>query len=122
MPRSGKPAFAANYSIPLNNSGRIDLTTQVSYQSRIYHTQHNENLISQDPTTLLNARAAYVSPDERWEISLWGKNLGDEQYFQNTVRFTSLSQDNITDPDNIGAGLGYPAPGRSFGVEATFNF
>ena len=117
-----KASFAANYAIPLNNSGRIDLTTQISYQSRVYHTQHNENLISQGAFALLNARAAYVSPDERWEISLWGKNLGDEQYFQNTVRFTSLSQGNPADVNNIGAGLGYPASGRSFGVEATFNF
>ena len=45
-----------------------------------------------------------------------------EEYFQNTVRFTSLSEGNPADRYNIGAGLGYPAPGTSWGLEGTVRF
>ena len=49
------------------------------------------------------------------------KNLTDEEYFQNSVRFTSLS-DTTTDPLRIGAALGYPAEGRSYGVQLRYRF
>ena len=54
-------------------------------------------------------------------FALFGKNLGDEEYFHNIVQFTSTS-DARRDPFNIGNALGYPAPGRQWGVELTYRF
>nr|MDJ0657008.1 TonB-dependent receptor [Xanthomonadales bacterium] len=110
------------YTIKLDNGGEVDVFAQVSHQSEIFHTQFNDPLIGQDDTTLVDARIAYIGIGGYWEFALWGKNLTDEEYFQNTVRFTSLSEGNPADRFNIGAGLGYPAPGRSYGVEATYRF
>jgi len=77
--------------------------------------------MSQDGYALVDMRLAYVSPDGKWEIAGLARNLFDKEYFQNTVRFTSLN--NVArDPDNIGHPLGYPGEGRSFGVQASYSF
>jgi len=120
------PEFKANlngtYTIDLSGGAHIDLFGQVSHQSEIFHTQFNDPLIGQDAITLLDARAAWSSADDKYTVALYGKNLTDEDYFQNTVRFTSLSEGNPADRFNIGAGLGYPAPGMSWGLEGTVRF
>ena len=110
------------YTIDLQGGARIGLFAQAAYQSELFHTQFNDPLIGQDSFTLIDARVNYLSPNGVWEFAVYGKNLTDEEYFQNTVRFTSLSQGNPADRFNIGAGLGYPAPGRHYGVEATVRF
>ena len=114
--------FNGTYTFDLSGGAQIDLFGQVSYQSELFHTQFNDPLIGQDDITLIDARIAYVALDGRYEIALYGKNLSDEEYFQNTVRFTSLSQGNPADRFNIGAGLGYPAPGQSWGIEGVYRF
>lgn len=112
----------ATYEVPLSSGARVDIFGQLSYQSRVFHTQNNEDLIGQDGFALLDVRIAYVAEDESWEFAIFGKNLTDEEYFQNTVRFTSLSQGNPADVNNIGAGLGYPGEGLSYGVQASYRF
>lgn len=112
----------ATYEVPLSNGARVDIFGQLSYQSRVFHTQNNEALIGQDGFALLDARIAYVAEDESWEVAVFGKNLTDEEYFQNTVRFTSLSQGNPADVNNIGSALGYPGEGLSYGVQGTYRF
>ena len=112
----------ATYEIPLANGARVDVFGQASYQSRVFHTQNNEDLIGQEGFALVDARIAYIAADESWELAVFGKNLFDEEYFQNTVRFTSLSQGNPADVNNIGAALGYPGEGLSYGVQASYRF
>jgi iron complex outermembrane receptor protein len=120
------PEFKANvygtYTIDLASGGQVTLFGQVSHQSEIFHTQFNDPVTSQDDITLLDARVAWISADDKFEVALYGKNLSDEDYYQNTVRFTSLSEGNPADRFNIGAGLGYPAPGTSWGLEGTIRF
>jgi iron complex outermembrane receptor protein len=95
---------------------------QVSHQTEIYHSQFNEAVVGQDDLTVVDFRAGYFfGAQENWEIAAIVKNLTDEEYFQNSVRFTSLS-DSTTDPARIGAALGYPAEGRSYGVQLRYMF
>jgi iron complex outermembrane receptor protein len=120
------PEFKANvngtYTIDLSGGARVDVFAQLAHQSELFHTQFNDALIGQDDVTLLDARVAWTSADDQYTLALYGKNLTDEEYFQNTVRFTSLSEGNPADRYNIGAGLGYPAPGMSWGIEGTLRF
>ena len=86
-----------------------------TYQDDVFYSQFNEPIIGQDAFTLLDAQITYRFPDERFEVGLWGKNLGDEEYLQNAVRFTSTSDQNPgKDATAIGNALGYPAPGSFF--------
>jgi iron complex outermembrane receptor protein len=111
----------AQYEIPLGTLGSIVLFGQVSYQDDLYFTQINEPEVGQEAITLLDARIAWLSADANWELAAFGKNLSDEDYFHNGVRFTSTS-DPAKDVFQIGNALGYPAPGRTWGVQATWRF
>ena len=116
-----KLSSSLDYNQPLANGARLAFTGQVSYQSRVFFSKENEKLMSQEGYALVDARLAYVSADGKWELAGVARNLFDEEYFQNTVRFTSMN-DVARDPDNIGHPLGYPAEGRSFGVQAAYRF
>jgi iron complex outermembrane receptor protein len=95
---------------------------QVSHQDDVFHNQFNEAVVGQDSYTLADARAGYIFGAERnWELAVIVRNAFDEEYFQNSVRFTSLS-DTTTDPARIGAALGYPGEGRSYGVQVRYSF
>ena len=81
----------------------------------------NENVVSNDPMTLVDARLSVGDVDDRWAVALIGKNLTDEDYFSNVVRFTSTSIA-PADASNIGNALGYPQPGRSINVQLSVKF
>ena len=95
---------------------------QLTYQDDVYHSQFNEDVVGQDSYTLVDARAGYTFGAEgQWELAAIIKNATDEEYFQNSVRFTSLS-DSASDPERIGAALGYPGEGRTYGVQLRYSF
>jgi iron complex outermembrane receptor protein len=65
--------------------------------------------LSQEGYGLLSARASYVAADDRWSVSLWGRNLTDEEYF-NEVAGNAM-------------GLrGFWAEPRTYGVDLEFSF
>jgi len=78
--------------------------------------------VGQGAMNLIDFRAGYRFGDEEsWEAAILVRNAGDTEYYQNSVRFTSLS-DSTTDPQRIGAALGYPGEGRSYGVQLNYRF
>ncbi len=116
-----KANATAQYTFSLGDRGSLVLAGQLSYQDDIFFTQINEPEVGQEAITLLDARASWFSPSGQLELSAYGKNLSDEEYFHNGVRFTSTS-DPAKDVFQIGNALGYPSPGRSWGVRATYRF
>ena len=118
-----KLSASIEYRSPLANDGELSFYAGATYQDDVFYSQFNEAIIGQDAFTLFDAQITYHFPDERFEVGLWGKNLGDEEYIQNAVRFTSTSDQNPgKDTSAIGNALGYPAPGRSFGVRLGVRF
>jgi iron complex outermembrane receptor protein len=72
----------------------------------------NFALTRQDPYATFNANLIYTTPDERWTVELWGRNLGDEAYLV-------AAAPNTTD-FNTGTGvLGTP---RTYGVRLSAQF
>jgi iron complex outermembrane recepter protein len=67
----------ANYSIPME-SGMVELSGIVSYFGEMYWDP--DNVLKEPSYTLVNASAAWVSAAEDFRISIWGKNLTDEEY------------------------------------------
>ena len=112
---------AVNYEQPLVSGGTLAFTGQVSYQDEVFFTKENESLLSQDGFALVDVRLAYRPADARWEIAGVARNLFDEEYFQNGVRFTSMN-DATRDPRNLGHPLAYPGEGRSYGVQLRYSF
>ncbi len=111
----------ARYDVPLGSAGSLVLFGQLSYQDDVFFTQINEPEVGQEAFTLLDARIAWLDAGGHWELAAFGRNLTDEEYFHNGVRFTSTS-DPALDVFQIGNALGYPAPGRSWGLQATYRF
>lgn len=44
-----------------------------------------------DSYTLVNARIGYVTADQNWDLSLWVKNLGDEDYISTAFDITTFT-------------------------------
>jgi iron complex outermembrane receptor protein len=86
-------------------SARADL----SYQGKIYAESMN---VAYFPSrALLDLNLAVASPDKRWNVSLWGRNVTDEAYASNSfvIGFVNLYNPTLGE-------------GRSFGVTARFNY
>jgi len=73
-------SLAGQYHLALASMGAIVLGADVSYRSRYVNEATNEPLLVQEPVTLVGARVAWVSPDDHWEVALFGTHLTDERY------------------------------------------
>ncbi len=71
---------------------------------------HIDNVDSRGAQDLLNARLSYAFG--KWTVALYGKNLGDERFFEEFFarEFTGAATD-----------IGFPSQPRSYGVEARFS-
>jgi iron complex outermembrane recepter protein len=108
--------FAADYNItagaqliqPVNDSinvlARIDYTRSGS----IWYDQRNQPNTKRDPVDLVNARLGLQN--ERWEVSIWSKNLLDKSYNSDAVVILPVAH------------AVYRAPDRSFGIEGKVKF
>ena len=101
-----------NSDIPL---GEFSAMAQVSYRSTVYHSQFNEVEVGQGSIMLANMRAG-IRFLNGVEVAFVVRNLLDREYYQNSVRFTSLN-DRSKDFGAIGAALGYPGEGRSMALQ-----
>jgi iron complex outermembrane receptor protein len=86
--------LGADYSIPLRNSGAIELggnlyvTSEYSPSTGTISQTVNNGVITdlggqryqQDGYVLVNAQVGYVAPGKRWRVTFYGKNLTNENY------------------------------------------
>ena len=100
--------------------GTFTALAQIAYRSEVFHSQFNEAEVGQDSVTLANVRAG-ITFLNGVEVSFVVRNLLDEEYYQNSVRFTSLN-DRSKDLTGIGAALGYPGEGRSMALQLHWGF
>ncbi|PQM29091.1 hypothetical protein CVO77_11940 [Sphingopyxis lindanitolerans] len=100
----------------------LSFNASLNYRSAVDFIQFNFPLNRQKAVTLLNARVTWASPDERYALSLFGKNLTNVRYLHNIVTFTSVTAPAALPLFPQGTSLGYPAEGRSVNVEATVRF
>jgi iron complex outermembrane receptor protein len=78
---------------------RLDLV----HQSKIYFSTNNQGV--QDAYTLVNGRVAWDSADRDWQISIYGRNLTDEEYFNgklSLIGFFGREQGNVGLPREYG--------------------
>jgi len=113
---SGRPLNAApeqSYNIALN----YDIPTSIGgfdFRLSLSHIdEHNRSLtdprITVDSADLVDARIGWTSPEGDLDVSLWAKNLTDEDY---------ISHMYVIGP----GGIGVWGPPRTVGVTATYSF
>jgi len=110
------PKVSANLGVtydsdPIPWGGHIRALADVSYRSKIYFREFNNAADSQPAYTILNASLIWISPDDKYQVRLFGKNLGNKDYI---VRMSSS--------DNFGSRfVSWGAP-RQVGVELKASF
>ena len=72
--------FGATYDIDLHN-GRLQLTGNAYWSDEYFLEASNDTRAMQDSYAVVNASVNWISEDEDWTVSLWGKNITDEEYF-----------------------------------------
>jgi iron complex outermembrane recepter protein len=98
-------SFVGEYTLPVGAAGDLRLRGEYSYQSDTYFDAANTSSFNafQPSYGLINARLTYEPAQGNWDISLFGKNLADEEYFRNIA---------ISGP----SGLGTPGDPQTYGV------
>ena len=72
-----------HYSTQLQKIGRLAIRGDYSWWSKTYNNAINTVELIQGAYGLLHASATLVTNDDRWQFSLFGNNLTDEEYIQN---------------------------------------
>ncbi len=100
----------ADYHLPMDSWGALDFNANYSWKGDYYTASSNAEKTLQEGLGMINASAKWTSEDQSWEVTLWGKNLNDEQQIANR----------IVDPTGITSEL-YMAP-RTYGATLTKTF
>lgn len=98
-------SLVGEWRIPLGGHGDVRLRGEYAYQSDQYFDAANTSTAGayQPGYGLVNARLTWEPPGGNWDISIYGKNLTDEEYFRNVA---------LSGP----TGLGAPGDPMTFGV------
>jgi len=99
------------YDIFLANNSKVTLQTDFNYQDDVSFDALNNPLLGEESYWLWNARVSWTSADDKWGVSAYGKNLGDEEYmvYAFDLSFFGFNEEMLGTP-------------RSFGVDATYRF
>ncbi len=102
-----KANISATYDQPMPN-GTLSVSGDISFEDDSFNLVANSPLSAQtDIPTLINGRIAYTPENSFWKVSLWAKNITDEEYFR------------------AGTGNGnavYPSEPATYGVDFGFDF
>ncbi|MGI9249291.1 MAG: TonB-dependent receptor [Woeseiaceae bacterium] len=73
-------SVSPNLSIPFDSGASLDIVATASYTDE-YHMEISNDLRGLEPdVTVVDASVRFTSADERWDLTLWGKNISDELY------------------------------------------
>ena len=114
LPRSPKWKFMMGADISFNlAAGRLTVRPEFNWQDEMYFNAFNRELIRQDSWHTLNLRATYMSSDEDWSVTLFGRNLGNEDYITNMFVEATLIGSAVV------ANVAKP---RTYGIEFAYHF
>jgi iron complex outermembrane receptor protein len=104
------PPFAANIGATYtfaSEIGTFDLASNYSFNSG--YSFHPDNRLQQPVHHLVSASLGWKSVNGRFGLTLWARNLLDEEYFYSVTELTT-------------GDFGVPAAPRTFGVRAQVSF
>lgn len=107
-PRTSLSALA-RYEPALARGGHLQFIVDASYRDEFYFNSANTARFASPSRTLLGARVGYAGPEDRYRVSLWGRNLTDELYYSRATSFLAIDAILVGEP-------------RSYGVEVELNF
>ncbi|MEM1141520.1 MAG: TonB-dependent receptor [Pseudomonadota bacterium] len=110
-PKNTPVTFNLGGQFTANVSSQISLIARVDYEHRGKRYWQVDNIDVQDELNLVNARLGLNG--ESWAVTVWGRNLTDEEYYTdfNPAEFSG----SLTD-------IGFPAQPRTYGVDLSYVF
>jgi len=78
-------AIDADYNVDIGSAGMLNFNVNYNWKDDYYTDARNFEKTRQEAVGLLGARAAWISGDGSWTVTLWGKNLTDEQQLANLI-------------------------------------
>lgn len=76
---------SAVYQLATGRAGTASVRGDVSWQSRVFFTPVNDAIETQRAYGLLHLRAGFEPQDRRWEIAVYVRNLGNQEYITGTA-------------------------------------
>lgn len=103
--------LAAQYTLPLGSADELQMRLDYASRDELFITPENRPLDEIESYALLNARITYQAASNL-SVSLFGKNLTDEEYKLHTFDIDSITRNNIGasvygDPRTWGVTVGY---------------
>lgn len=97
------------YEVSLKSGALIAFGVEASYKDKQYFTEFNDEIMSQDAYTLINANIKYTSADEKISANLWAKNMTDEFVYSGMFAISSTRTigGSILPPVTYGVTLDY---------------
>lgn len=106
--------IGASYAIPVGDWGSATLLGEYSYRTRTYFSAFEDNFLSQAGYGLVNARLTFEDADERWQLAIWGKNLGDKLAINEALEnYSAITGQRATL---------FPIAPRTYGVTVGYKF
>ena len=100
------------YAAHINGGGQVITRVDLAYVDDHFKDALNFPQLMQDSYSLVDAYITYVGAEEKWELSLFGKNLTDEEYIVSGFA-NGLTQGRVT------ANLGRPS---EWGLSLLYRF
>lgn len=110
QPMMRSPEFTStvgfNWDLPISESwGTLTLTGDW-YHSADYRTTSNGTMVSPEYDKI-NSSMTFASPDDRWNVAVWGKNLTEAEYYVNGAETNYVRAVQYGDPRTYGVTLTY---------------
>ena len=110
LPRLAPSNYSVGLSldIPMGGAGLMNLATNYSFREE--HPYNDSNTEIYEDQKRLNASANWFMANDKWQISLFGKNLTDEANWGNLTSISGIYT------------AGPMKPGREIGLEANYRY
>lgn len=102
-----KISLTPSYEASLSSGASLLFAADYRYESMIFDDNANEGPERRPPTHFVDGRIVFTAPSTNWTLSLWGKNLTNEQ----TRTFQAVF---------LGANFGAYNPPRTFGATVSW--
>ncbi|RYI01260.1 MAG: TonB-dependent receptor, partial [Acetobacteraceae bacterium] len=102
------PKFTGNVGINYGfdvGGGKVALSGSYFYNSGFYWVP--AGVVRQPSYNIVNGKASWTDPSEKWTLSVWGRNLAGEVYYQSTAVSTGGFVGSFAEPRTIGIGVEY---------------
>jgi iron complex outermembrane recepter protein len=100
-------SLAVDYEFPLSGDLNGFVGVNATMRSKTNGGLGEYAILKIDGYTLLDLRAGVASADERWRLSVWGRNLTDKYYWSNAYRIADISARFAGMPATFGATVSF---------------